>query len=471
MWYFRIPDTGEAEDKKGTYTVFNIHVNGSYHCSVRYSVLLEFFLEVKRRHDVSQLDPFPSKKILKMSPLDLEERRVDLERFLASLAQDSRINRNNLLPEFFLAAQHASCGVPMQTVQLEVYLINDKKLPISVSNYNNSDEVLETMCQKLKMAPNLTYYFALFLEKQVPETTEWTTVRYLKSYESPCLSLEKANALCPHRIILRRNFWRADLAHELLKDEIAVSVLYLETSEQINKQEIVVDPEVLKALMALKKKGLKKEYLELAITTPQFGYRQVDSIEGRVRVGSTEMVTYTAEGVELKHMEITKIRCWKVGYDLQGDSSKFYLSVNYHEGNSQFSWVKLQGESALVLTQFLDEAIEELVRHFNKQPVKVPSQQPFQMPRSLTTVLMRAARSPPQSTSTDMTAPTSDPGDSTQPSTQPTATEGADSTTKSAQVPPIEDAGTSKVKVPVQKKKKHGEVENAAFNTLTDDDL
>ena len=40
--------------------------------------------QVKRRHDVSQLDPFPSKKLLKMSPLDLEERRVDLERFFAS---------------------------------------------------------------------------------------------------------------------------------------------------------------------------------------------------------------------------------------------------------------------------------------------------------------------------------------------------------------------------------------------------
>ena len=59
--------------------------------------------------------------------------------------------------------------------------------------------------------------------------------------------------------ISHTSFWRADLAQELLKDEIAVSVLYLETSEQINKQEIVVDPEVLKALIALKKKGLKKE--------------------------------------------------------------------------------------------------------------------------------------------------------------------------------------------------------------------
>ena len=47
MWHFRIPDTGEAEDRKGPYTVFNIHVNGFYHCSVRYSILLEFFLEVR----------------------------------------------------------------------------------------------------------------------------------------------------------------------------------------------------------------------------------------------------------------------------------------------------------------------------------------------------------------------------------------------------------------------------------------
>ena len=64
-------------------------------------------------------------------------------------------------------------------------------------------------------------------------------------------------SMCIH--LTYTSFWRADLAHELLKDEVAVSVLYLEASEQINKQEIIVDPEVLKALMALKKKGLKKE--------------------------------------------------------------------------------------------------------------------------------------------------------------------------------------------------------------------
>lgn len=498
MWYFRIPDTAEAEDKKGAYTVFNIHVNGSYHCSVRYSILLEFFVEMKKRYDVSQLEPFPSKKIMKMTPNDLEERRLDLERFLGSVAQDGRINRSSLLSDFFLAAQHASCGVSMQMVQLEVYLVNDKNLPIQVSNYSSSDEVLEVMCQKLKMASHLTYYFALFLEKQVPGSTEWTTVRCLYNYESPCLSLEKANSICPHRIILRRNFWRADLAHELLKDEVAISLLYLETSEQLNGKEIDVDPEVVKALLALKKKGLKKEYLELAITTPQFGYRQMDSIEvfcgdeadcyvsssihGNVRVGPRELVTYVAEGGEIKphkHMEITKIRCWKVGC-VQGDPSKYYLSLNYHEGSSRFSWVKLQGEKALILTQFLDGAVEELVRQFNKQPLRVPSQQPFTRPRSLTTVLMRIGRThtPVQPTSTDTaTLPSSDPGNGMQPSS--VASEIAGNTSKSEQVPsseedmqqPTTSTGASVVKIQVQKKKKQGEVENAAFNTLTDDDL
>ena len=49
------------------------------------------------------------------------------------------------------------------------------------------------------------------------------------------------------------------MAHELLKDEIAVSLLYLETGEQLNRGAIAVDPEVVKGLSALKKKGLKKE--------------------------------------------------------------------------------------------------------------------------------------------------------------------------------------------------------------------
>jgi hypothetical protein len=43
----QIPSTAEAVDAKGIYTIFNIHVNGCYHGSFRYSQLLAFHQEVE----------------------------------------------------------------------------------------------------------------------------------------------------------------------------------------------------------------------------------------------------------------------------------------------------------------------------------------------------------------------------------------------------------------------------------------
>ena len=42
----QIPTTRDAVDAKGTYTVFDIHLNGHYHGSARYSQLLAFHQEV-----------------------------------------------------------------------------------------------------------------------------------------------------------------------------------------------------------------------------------------------------------------------------------------------------------------------------------------------------------------------------------------------------------------------------------------
>ena len=41
-----IPTTSEATDGKSQYTVFNVHLNGAYHSSLRYSQLLNFYQEV-----------------------------------------------------------------------------------------------------------------------------------------------------------------------------------------------------------------------------------------------------------------------------------------------------------------------------------------------------------------------------------------------------------------------------------------
>ena len=70
--------------------------------------------------------------------------------------------------------------------------------------------------------------------------------------------------------------------------------------------------------------------VELAQTIPQFGYRQMngllfnhpsEQLQGFARIGRCEIVTYTTseqegEGVRCHSYQLTRIRCWKVGYQV-----------------------------------------------------------------------------------------------------------------------------------------------------------
>ena len=51
----QIPSTSEAVDARGVYTVFNIHVNGCYHGSFRYSQMFVFHHEVSQCMTCSSL--------------------------------------------------------------------------------------------------------------------------------------------------------------------------------------------------------------------------------------------------------------------------------------------------------------------------------------------------------------------------------------------------------------------------------
>ena len=90
--------------------VFNVFIGGHYHCSLRYSHLLNFSQEVYfllpppscppsllprlmhtflplqlgRHFDVSGLDEFPAKRVFSLGAGQLEERRAGLEKYLHS---------------------------------------------------------------------------------------------------------------------------------------------------------------------------------------------------------------------------------------------------------------------------------------------------------------------------------------------------------------------------------------------------
>ena len=83
------------------------------------------------------------------------------------------------------------------------------------------------------------------------------------------------------------------------------------------------------------------QYMEAAMTVGQFGYRQMngltfddpsEDLRGFARIGRRELVTYTTDGdgewggsqgqgVRCRSYQLTRIRCWKVGYWVSAESA------------------------------------------------------------------------------------------------------------------------------------------------------
>lgn len=69
---------------------YNIHINGMYHCTVRYKQLHNLNDQLKKLHGSSSIPSFPPKKLLPLSNNQLEERRALLEKYIQTGRQCSK---------------------------------------------------------------------------------------------------------------------------------------------------------------------------------------------------------------------------------------------------------------------------------------------------------------------------------------------------------------------------------------------
>jgi sorting nexin-17 len=476
----QIPSTSDAVDDRGRlYKVFNVYIGGHYHCSLRYSHLLNFSQELGRNFDVSGLDEFPAKRAFSLRAGQLEERRIGLERYLHSVCQDRAIQQSDILMEFLVAAQKASSGVTDKDVSMEIYLVNGKSVTVSLQSFDRSDEVLEKAAVKVELNASLTYYFSLYLEEQTGD--KWTLYRHLQDYEAPFVSLETVNKHGTFRVAMRMNFWEPELVHQLLGDHVAINMLYIEVMAYVDNDEWEVGREVQEQLAGLRRRGQKKECVELAQTIPQFGYRQMnglhfnhpsEQLQGFARIGRCEIVTYTTseqegEGVHCHSYQLTRIRCWKVGY--QENSGQKWLAFNYHHGDGKddFIWVRLVGKATVFLTLCIQSAVNELLRLRSKQCVRLPSEDSKRRKTALPIVKFHVpseGQRVSQGSEVTDDSVTSDQGDSTR---QAGASEGR-----------VKESGTHSMQVNTQtfiarfsKSSAREDVDNPTFQCLTDDDL
>ncbi|CAL4091031.1 unnamed protein product, partial [Meganyctiphanes norvegica] len=304
------------------FLAYNIHINGVFHCTVRYRQLHSLHEQLRRELGSSTLPSFPPKKLLPLSPQQTEERRASLEKYILQLSQDQRVLNNDVFNGFLVSAQNETQrGVGgAEEVPIDVYMMSGIKITLRVPPTLQTDDLLEKVCNQINLPSNLVYYFALFLVKK--ENNELIVVKRLQDFESPYISQKCLRG--SHRIVLRKNYWSASLDNEVIGDRVGLNLLYSQTVQDVERGWILTNREIQRHLAALQAKGAKKEYLDLARNLKYYGYLQFQpcvcdfpkpDTPVLISAGNRELnfrINCEDGTVKEGNFKVTRMRCWRI---------------------------------------------------------------------------------------------------------------------------------------------------------------
>ena len=379
--HISVPDCEELIDQsKGSasqpmkYVSFNIHVNGTYHCSARFSSLSVLHEKLKREFGAGCLERFPGKQFFYLKPEQCTERRWGLQRWFQKIAQQPVIVQGQTFQSFLLNAQKEVQRGPEEDVQLEVYLVNGKSVKVDITSTDQTDDVLETVCSVLELGTDLTYYFGLYL---VDDVSGRTIIRKLQDFESPYISLMRAE---PHqRIQLRKSYWDVNIDQLLYDDPIALNLLYIEAIADLKNEFISVPADQQDALDTHRQNKARREFLGIVRTLPGYGFATFleatcsypERASGAtVRLGHT-MLDVTLSNGTVHKFAVQRMRCWRTYTTEDGIEMEFeYLFDDGKQG--KMKWVKVMNAQTIHMAMCLQLLVEEMVRVKNAKPVKKP---------------------------------------------------------------------------------------------------
>lgn len=399
--HFSIPDTAEINGDNGsTYMGYNIHVNGVFHCTVRYRQLHNFHEQLKKEFGVNNLPVFPPKKLLPLSSNQLEERRISLEKYIQSVGQDTQLVSSDLFTGFLLSAQQESSCEKNHEVIVEVFLMNGYKIVLKVLTTERSDQVLEKVCQQIHLPSIYVYYFSLFLIRKEFDG-DITILRKLQDFESPYLSQKSIHGTT--QVVLRKSYWDLSYDLELISDHVALNLLYVQTVSDVEKGWILCARERQQELATLQARGAKREYLEVARTLKYYGFLQFRPCTcdyprpgSRVLVGignsELNLRVRLGDGQDIREgsFKVTRMRCWRIttlhneaendGYNGNSSSSsnsgRLKLSFEYLMNKDKLQWITITSEQAILMSVCLQSVVDELLLKKTGTKRKQPAEHP-----------------------------------------------------------------------------------------------
>lgn len=379
--HISIPDSEELiETKNGKptkYVSYNIHINGTYHCSARYSALQKLNEKLKKQYGQGCLEQFPAKNFFYMKPEQAHYRRYQLQVWLQKIGAQPLIVQGESFQQFLLNAQKEVQKGPEESVSLDIYLVNGKKVEVDIASTDQTNDVLEVAIQTIGVREEFTYYFALYL---VEDETGKITIRRMQDFESPYISLKRAAQ--GNVIQLRTAFWDQSVADVLYEDQIALNLLYIETIADIKRGWISVDDEVADDLAQFRAQKQREEFLKIARNLKGFGNKSfgeatvsfptADS-KATVLLGNNELTLVS--GAMVSRFQVQRMRCWRTYTVKEGVEMEFeyYFDPPAGKKEGEMKWVKMLSPQTIHLAMCLQFMVEEMLRLRKKKPLKKPS--------------------------------------------------------------------------------------------------
>ena len=406
--HFSIPSTQEILDETGTsYSGFNLHVNGVLHCTIRYSQLYDLNERLKQEFSPESIPNFPPKRFFAVKGVDLEERRLQLEKYIQEICQVQRFTQSEIFATFLSRAQQETQLEESVPINFQMHLMNGAKIKINIQSTDKTDVILENAMAALGIDKNLTYYFGLFLVKS-NSAGKCVLERQLQEFECPYLSLKSTEDSSSFKIVIRKSYWDQSYDKDVWEDNIGLNLLNVQAESDAQEGWTLCSDEAKKRLGQLKSKGSKKEFVQFCQTLPNYGYIQLErcltdypkeNTEVVINVGNYELVftlNMSDKSTRQEKFLVTRIKSWRVSTlrektDGNDSCQGLLLSFEYSISKGNLKWIKIKTEQAILLSMTIKSMVDELLRKKRGERIKKPSdrqnagQKPSFMPRDKTT--------------------------------------------------------------------------------------
>jgi sorting nexin-17 len=286
---------------------------------------------------------------------------------IISVGQDQVLSKSNLLRTFLLNAQQESAFIDAYETTIDVYLMNGYRISVNVSTIECSSKVLEKALRQIDLSEDCTYYFALFLIRKETNGSV-TLVRKLMDFESPFISLRTSNDC---EIVIRKNYWDSSYDLDLMRDRIALNLLYIQAISDVERGWIMTNNETRSTLGTLQSCGNKIEYMNIVRNLPSYGCILFTNVKcdfpeentiATVVICNQELGIRMQSGKTIQETKfrVTRMRCWRVTtvHNNDEDSDKrlmknrytFELSFEYLMSKNNLRWIKLVTEQAMLIS-------------------------------------------------------------------------------------------------------------------------